>query len=73
MFYLTVFFFLFSFLQILPGLIEILGSMPPGPEQERAAAEAGHTNVSPLLSLALSLVATSLGSYYQVLPGMREG
>ncbi len=73
LFYLVVFFFLFSFLQVLPGLIEVLSSMPPGPEQEREAARVARQSVRPLASVALSLGATSLGSYFRVLPGMRVG
>jgi len=73
LFYLVAFFFLFSFLQVLPALLEVLTSMPPGPAQERAAAEAAQQSVRPLASVALSLGATSLGSYYRLLPGMRVG
>ncbi len=69
--YLAVFFVLFSFLQVLPELIDLLGSVPPGPEQEEAAARVMQEGMNPLISLALSLAATSLGSYYKVLPGMR--
>ena len=73
LFYLVTFFFLFSFLQILPDLIGLLSEMAPGQAQERAAEQLAREGVSPLASLLLSAVATSLGSYFQVLPGMREG
>ena len=73
LFYLVTFFFLFSILQILPDLIGLLSEMEPGPAQERAAEELAREGVSPLASLLLSVAATSLGSYLQVLPGMREG
>ncbi len=69
-FYLVVFFFLFAFLQVLPDLIALLGR-PPGPEQEEAARQAARSGTNPLLSALLALVATSLGSYYQILPGMK--
>lgn len=69
--YLAVFFVLFSFLQVLPELIELLGTMQPGPAQEQAAQSAMREGSSPLVSLVLSLAATSLGTYYEVLPGMR--
>jgi len=69
--YIAAFFVLFQFLQVLPGLIDLLGSMAPGPEQQMAAQRVMREGSSPLLSLALALAATSLGSYYQVLPGMR--
>jgi len=71
--YLVVFFVLFEFLQVLPDLVDLLSSMEPGPAQEQAATEIMRDGSSPLLSLVLSLAMTSLGSYYQVLPGMREG
>ena len=69
-FYLVLFFFLFSFLQILPDLIALL-EMPAGPEQQNAAQEASHRSSSPLASALLALLATSAGSYYRVLPGMK--
>lgn len=69
-FYLVVFFFLFSFLQILPDLIALL-EMPPGPDQKAAAAEAARLHSSPLVASLLALFATSIGSYYRVLPGMK--
>ncbi len=71
-FYLVVFFFLFAFLQVLPELIALL-EMPPGPDQERAALEATRSASNPLAAALLSLVATSLGSYYRILPGMKVG
>lgn len=64
------FFFLFAFLQILPDLVALLGR-PPGPEQEEAARQAARSGTSPLASALLALIATSLGSYYRILPGMR--
>ena len=69
-FYLVAFFFLFSFLQVLPDLVALL-EMPPGPDQERAALEAARTTSRPLASILLALFATALGSYYRVLPGMK--
>lgn len=69
--YLAVFFVLFSFLQVLPGLIELLSTMQPGPAQQIAAERVMREGSSPLLSVVLSLAATALGSYYEVLPGMR--
>ncbi len=47
--------------------------MPPGPDQERAALEATRSASNPLAAALLSLVATSLGSYYRILPGMKVG
>ena len=71
-FYLALFFFLFSFLQILPDLIALL-ELAPGPEQQTAATEAARQGSSPLASALLALLATSVGSYYQILPGMKIG
>jgi hypothetical protein len=71
--YLVIFFVLFSFLQVLPSLLDLLAELPPGPAQEKAAERIMREGSSPLISLVLSLAATSLGSYFQVLPGMREG
>ena len=70
--YLIGFFFLFAFLQILPDLVGLL-DLPPGPEQERAARELARERSDPLISLLLSVLATSVGGYYQVLPGFGEG
>jgi hypothetical protein len=72
-FYLVVFFFLFSFIQVLPDLIGVLTEMPTGPAQQQAAERVARDGSSPLTSAVLSLVATSLGSYFELLPGMREG
>ena len=49
-FYLVLFFFVFSFLQVLPELIALL-EMPPGAEQEQAALEAARESSSPLSCL----------------------
>ena len=68
--YLVAFFFLFSFLQVLPDLVALL-EMPPGPNQELAAREAAQAATNPLASLLLAVLATALGSYYSVLPGMK--
>lgn len=69
-FYLVVFFFLFSFLMVLPDLIALL-EMPPGAEQQAAARQAAQRASDPLTAVILSLIATSLGSFYRILPGMR--
>ena len=73
LFYLVVFFFLFSLLQVLPDLLALLASMPPGAEQQRAAQETARSGANPLAAAILSLLTTALGSHFQVLPGMREG
>ena len=70
--YLAVFFFFFAFLQILPDLIRLL-ELPPGPEQEAAARELARQKSNPLLSIILSVAATGVGAYYEILPGLKEG
>ena len=49
----------------------LIETVPPGPEQEAAATQIMRERVNLLLAVVLSLGATSLGSYYSVLPGMR--
>jgi hypothetical protein len=71
--YLGGFFLFFSFLQVLPELIHVAETMPPGPEQEEAARRVMQEGLNVLLSVLLSLAATSLGVYYSILPGMRTG
>jgi hypothetical protein len=71
--YLTAFFFLFSFLQILPDLVGLLGEVAPGEAQEQAAEELARQKVNVLASLALALIATWLGAWLKILPGLREG
>ncbi len=71
--YLALFFFLFAFLLILPDLLDVLASMPPGPDQERAATEVARRAMAgktiPVFLMALA--AAGVGAYYRVLPGMR--
>jgi hypothetical protein len=73
--YLVFFFFLFSLLLILPGLLEVLAEVPPGPAQEAAAYEVARELARPRIysSIALSVATVAIGSYYKVLPGMRGG
>lgn len=66
-----IFFLLFCFLQVLPQMIDLIGATGMTPEQQEAAAqEIMRERVSLLLSLLLSLGATGLGAYYEVLPGL---
>ena len=77
LFYVAGFFFLFSLLQVLPEMIELLGDVPINPAEERAleqaAQDAAHQGVNVYVSIALALGATGLGAWFQVLPGVREG
>jgi len=72
--YLAFFFVFFCLVLILPELLELVESMPPGPELQQAAKEAAREAVRPRLPLALLLAvaATGLGSYFRVLPGLRR-
>ena len=72
--YLAVLFILFALLLILPSLLEVLAEVPPGPEQEKIAYEVARGVAGPRLysAAALSIATVILGSYYKVLPGMRD-
>ena len=77
--YLAFFFFLFGILLALPDLLEGARGLGPGPEDltpeelERArdiardALQGGRL----MVALALATVATGLGAYARVLPGLR--
>lgn len=71
--YLAVFFFAFSLLLVLPDLLKLLSTMPPGPEQQAAAREAARRAMAgrALPIFLLSLAAAGVGGYYRILPGMR--
>jgi len=79
--YLTGFFFLYAMIGVLPDLLEAAGSLPPGPEEltpaesERAREVARGAASRTVLAVAFagSLLTTVVGSYYRVLPGLREG
>ena len=73
--YLAGFFLLYAMLLILPDLLDVLESMPPGPEQEEAATRVAREAVRPHLlpALAMALATAGLGAYYRVLPGLRAG
>ena len=72
--YLFGFFFLFCMLLIAPSLIEVLQTVPTGPEQEEAAAKVAKEVIQPRLWIAfgLSSLTTVLGAHFRVLPGFRE-
>lgn len=69
--YVAGFFFVYAFLMVLPQLLDLLSSMPPGPEQEQAARRIAHEGAHPLAAFLLSLATTALATHFQVLPGMR--
>jgi len=72
--YLFGFFALFCALLVLPPLLDLLGGMAPGPEQEelakQAAREAMRGKLLPVFALAV--ISTGIGGYYGVLPGLRR-
>jgi hypothetical protein len=72
--YLFGFFFVYCLLLVSPALLEVLRSVPPGPEQEEAARGAAREAVQPRLWIAVvaSALSTVLGAHYRVLPGMRS-
>ena len=68
----ALFLVLFELLQVLPSLIELLGTMEPGPAQQAAAERLVREESNLRLSLVLALAATALGSWRGVLPGTRS-
>ena len=73
--YLAAFFLIYSLALIAPELLEVLKTVPTGPEQERMAEEAARSAIAPRLPIAigLSLLTLGVGGYYQRLPGLRPG
>jgi hypothetical protein len=72
--YLFGFFFLYCLILIAPSLIEVLETMPTGPEQQQAAEEIAREVIRPKLwiATALSVITTVAGAHYRLLPGFRE-
>ncbi len=72
--YVGGFFLVFAFLLILPELLAVLRDVPPGPEQERIAREVAQQAAAPRLpwAVGLAVAAVGLGSYLQVLPGLKR-
>lgn len=73
MFYLAAFALAFMMLMCLPGWLEVLAAGGNEETITRRAAEVARANARPHVAMLLSLLATGLGGYYEVLPGMREG
>lgn len=71
--YLAGFFVAFAFLLIMPELVAVLRDVPPGPEQEAIAREVAQRVAQPRLvpALLLALGAVGLGSWLQILPGLK--
>jgi hypothetical protein len=72
--YLFGFFFGYCLLLVAPSLLEVLQTVPPGPEQQEAAQQIAHEVVRPRLWIAvvLSALTTILGAHYGLLPGLRS-
>jgi hypothetical protein len=79
--YLAFFFFLFGILLALPELLEGARDLEPGPEEltpeeldrARETAREALRGGRLLVALALAVIATGLGAFARVLPGLREG
>jgi hypothetical protein len=73
LFYLAGFFFLYCLVILAPDLWHVLQTVPPGPEQEQAAAEVARQAIRGKLLLALmaALATTAIGGRAGWLPGMR--
>ena len=73
--YFFAFLLLFCAALAAPALLEVLRSVPPGPEQEAAAREAARralvTPRVPIAALA-ALATTALGIVARILPGLRR-
>ena len=74
LFYLAGFFFLYCLILIAPELWHVYRTVPPGPEQEQAAAEAAQQAIQGklLLSLFAALATTAIGGRAGWLPGLRS-
>jgi len=72
--YLFGFFFVYCLLLVSPTLLEIIESVPTGPEQEEAARVAAQAAIQPRFWIAIvaASLTTVLGAHYRVLPGMRS-
>lgn len=71
--YFVAFLLLFCAAFATPALLEVLRSMPPGPEQQDAAREAARRAVGPRLPIAAlaALATTAVGVLTRRLPGTR--
>ena len=78
--YLVFFFFLFGLLLALPELLEGARELGPGPDEltpeeldrARETARGALAGGRLLLALGLAVIATGLGSYARLLPGLRD-
>jgi hypothetical protein len=70
--YLAVFFLIFALALVLPALWPLLSSSAPGPELQALARETARTTLGSRMGLAfgLAVLATALGAWLRLLPGM---
>jgi hypothetical protein len=71
--YVFAFFFVYAFALVVPALLEVLRTMPPGPEQQAAAEQAAREAATGRIGLALMLALATvvLGVWSRKLPGFR--
>ncbi len=71
--YFGVFFLVWCMILVIPELVQVFETVPPGPDQETAASELVREAVRPRLPMAfaLSLATTALGAHFKRLPGFR--
>ena len=70
---LAIFTLLFSFLMILPDMLDVMRMGGDEEAQYQRAMEVARAQSRPYWAVMLSLVATGLGAWFEVLPGLREG
>jgi hypothetical protein len=71
--YLAAFFVFYCFVLMAPQLIEVLNTVPTGPEQQELAEQVARETLAPRLPIVIALTLVTLGvlGYYQRLPGLR--
>jgi len=70
--YLAGFTILFMLLMLMPDLLGVLAAGGDELEMQRRAEEVARANARPQVALGLALLATALGGYFEVLPGLRQ-
>lgn len=73
LFYLAAFFVLYCLVLVSPALLEVLRTVPHGPDQQQAATEAARQAIRGKLLFALlaALASVAIGGRTGWLPGMR--
>lgn len=62
-----------AMLLVVPELLRVLETVPPGPEQKELASQVAREAMGPRIpaALVLSGLVTALGGYFGVLPGLK--